>query len=971
MYLHHVDSSDAKQWPAHGVLTKSSEKRKVGAKDGVNKKQKLTMPDSWRTEEAETDVQDVPATQQLCELLQQVLHDESLAQTYWQDIIQEITSETQKVRAKGLLNQIPVELIKSVMVHMQNAVQDMTQAGKWDEAKKNDDESEAEMCLAVVHAALGFLSEAELGPVIYNDDLIETIVGFTDGFVNQVVLPSLDKALKDHLALESETATGKRRKSREHSRDVRGVLKRKVDSVSHVILVLGDVVKLKVRIQDQQCISISRICLGTFFVDFPAAAYHLQQACVGLMQSIFAQYPDHREHIIQEIAARAVSWKPVPKDFCFQLKAPKLGQIQMISALLFSLLQSCCDDVPPRRDQTAEETQINHPALMLLIMFIKNVQLKMNVKKIDKSGESGYKMLFQSLVADVCWVLGAPEWPIATLVLKALVKYSYEMCSKESYPSQYRLDAAKLLGDIVVRVKQLSLTAEAPDLKLLGGKVSDSDFPKDHPVVLQLIQQQEEVLRHRLSTSALSPVYAALSPTSHESLALAQKLVSQQLLLNYLVVRSTKDQGIRHAKQNWIWQWCHDANSMPPGAAKCYEWYWNEANYRGYKMIDGDLDPSAQEAAAYATFLCSSYDYAETLKPLLVLLKHPKMPQFRQRALKALSQVIELDPLTLANDAVRDAVCGSMTDPAKSVRAEAVSLVGKFMCNSQELMLHYYESICMRCRDSGSSVRKAAMNILRDLFFKCKDRRVIDRACIAIIPLLKDESEDICKRAFAFLRELWFPSSLTERDQTARNVLSVAARFEQMRSVVEAAHKTNTLVGRDSLSATDVLEHFMKETLKSKEEAIRECEEYCKEALQAIIRSQEMNGNASHTRSGEGGAFDVGDRVESQYKGIWRSAVVEIKQGTRYKLKWNEGPQDDAIREEATLRSQYPDANLLSLFRTLALLARVHPELVVKDVELLCKFLSSQERVGGAWSKGQCEMMGTVAAIYDCVLVRS
>ena len=63
--------------------------------------------------------------------------------------------------------------------------------------------------------------------------------------------------------------------------------------------------------------------------------------------------------------------------------------------------------------------------------------------------------------------------------------------------------------------------------------------------------------------------------------------------------------------------------------------------------------------------------------------------------------------------------------------------------------------------------------------------------------------------------------------------------------------------------------------------------------------------------------------------------------------------------------------SFLRLFRTLALLARVHPELVVKDVELLCKFLSSQERVGGAWSKGQCEMMGTVAAIYDCVLVRS
>lgn len=929
MYLHHVDQGDHKQpTGAKSTQNKSGEKRKLGAKFGAKKAQKtgeVYLPDSWRMEEEVGGSHEVPATQKLTELLMQVLEDESLG-PYWKGILGDIKVETRNVRSKAMLSHVKKDLIKQVLARMQGAVQDFIQS-----VRMSSDDDGAEKCLEVVDAALLFLSEEAVGPVVYNNELLETIVDFIDGFINRNIVPALQKALKERLALENESATGKRRKSREHTKGVQGNLKRKVDLISNVVLVLGDVLRLNVKVPDPQCISLSRICLGIFFVDFSAAVYKLQQACVELMQSLFARYPDYREHIMQEIAVHAVSFKPVPKDFCFQLKAPKLGQIQMVSALLLSLFQSCCDDKQPSRPDPTSEEQSKHPALMLLVLFIKNVQLKMNVKK-EKGGESGYKLLLQSLVADVCWVLGAPEWPIAPLCLKALWKYAYDMCTKESVLSQYRLDAAKLVGDIVVCIKQLALTAKAPELAMLGGRSVASvasQSIQDNPVLYQLAGQQLEILRRHSSTVEQSPIKYALSLDQTEGLAvddeqkkkdylLAQKLVSQQLLLNYLVVRSKEDEGLRHAKQNFIFMWCTDNNPMPPHTERCYQWFWNDANYLAHKKIDGLLDPSAQEALSFASFLCASSnligDFKEILKPLIALLKHPKMPQFRQRALKALSQIIELDPGMLGDDVMRDAVCCSMTDQAKSVRAEAVTLVGKFMCTSEQLTLQYYESICQRCRDSGSSVRKAAMNIVRDLLTKSKAKCVIDRACVAIIPLLKDESEDICKRTFAFLREMWFPSSISEKD-SVHTALSVAARFDQMRSVIDAAYKANSLIGRDSLSVTDILEDFMKETLKTKKDTVRECEQYCQEALQAIIRSQE---GAISTLAGNG--------------------------------------------------TEDPDANLLSLFRTLALLVRVRPDLFVKDVELLCKFLSSQQRGGGQWSKGQCEMIGTVAAIYDCVL---
>ena len=893
------------------VQSTRNEKRKFGAKYRPRKAQKteFAMQESWRgPAEGEEEKHEDPSTQQLCDLLEQVMNNDLLAETYGQDIIEEITSETQLLRAKAMLGQVPQLHIRPVLERMLASVQNRTQSGKWDDTTGRDDKSDAEKCLAIVIAALGFFSEETVGPAIYTDELMETIVDFVDGFIHKIIIPSLQEVLKDQLAHANESAQGKRRKSREQSKDVRIGLKRKIDSISHVMLVLGDVLRLKIKVQDGQCITLTRICLSIFFVDFPAAVYHVQQACVGLMQSLFACYPDHREHIIHEVVVRAVSWKQVPLEFCFTLKAPKFGQIQMISALLLSLLQGCCDDSPPLQlSLTGDDMQAKHPAQLLAVMLITRLQANLNVKKIEKGSESGFRQLFQTFVRDVCWVVGAPEWPIATLVLKVLWKHTYIMCTTETYPLQYRLDASKLLGDIVVQIKQLSL--DAGEIRK-GGFLFEQENTVLHD---KLVEQQTEVLSRCRPNDNMqqSPIEYAVGLGLDESdnLQLAQRLVSQQLLLNYLAARSSKDQAFRYAKQNWIFNWCSELQKMPAGASRCYGWFWKDANYLAHGKIDGILDPNAQEAANYSAFLCSTtFDFAEISKPLLLLMMHPKMPHFRQCALKAISQIIELDPSVLCDKKINQAVCEGMTDAAKSVRAEAVSLVGKFMCTSEELTLQYYESICQRCRDLGSSVRKAAMAILRDLLTKSKNKIVIDSACVAIIPLLKDESEEICKRILGFLREMWFPSCVLDKS-AGYSVLNKTERFEQMKSVIDAAHKSNNVVGRDSFSVTDILEEFLKDTLKAEKGTIREFEEYCQEALNAIIRSQEI----------------IASQAEA-------------------------------------------NTNLLSLFRTLALLARVRPELIVKDIELLCRFLSKQEQASGVWSKEQSEIIGTVATICDCVL---
>ena len=102
------NAAPANRMPAHGEASGRVRKRASAERAGRNVLQKTgtALPDSWCMEEA-GDVHEEPDTKQLCELLQQVLHDESLAQSYWQDIIKELTSEIQKVRAKDKLLAVP------------------------------------------------------------------------------------------------------------------------------------------------------------------------------------------------------------------------------------------------------------------------------------------------------------------------------------------------------------------------------------------------------------------------------------------------------------------------------------------------------------------------------------------------------------------------------------------------------------------------------------------------------------------------------------------------------------------------------------------------------------------------------------------------------------------------------------------------------------------------------------------------
>ena len=86
-----------------------------------------------------------------------------------------------------------------------------------------------------------------------------------------------------------------------------------------------------------------------------------------------------------------------------------------------------------------------------------------------------------------------------------------------------------------------------------------------------------------------------------------------------------------------------------------------------------------------------------------------------------------------------------MQDTATSVREAAVDLIGRFILTRPEVANQYYKMLTERILDTGVSVRKRVIKILRDLCLEVNDFPYIGNACVRIIKRVNDDEEGIKK----------------------------------------------------------------------------------------------------------------------------------------------------------------------------------------------------------------------------------
>lgn len=159
-----------------------------------------------------------------------------------------------------------------------------------------------------------------------------------------------------------------------------------------------------------------------------------------------------------------------------------------------------------------------------------------------------------------------------------------------------------------------------------------------------------------------------------------------------------------------------------------------------------------------AQYLASKRPFSQSFDNYLqkiILVVREQSIGIRTKAMKCLAMIVEVDPSILTRKDMKIGVSQKFLDASISVREAAVDLVGKYVLSSSELIDQYYEMLSKRILDTGVSVRKRVIKILRDICIEYPNFDKIPEICVKMIRRVNDE-EGIQKLVTEVFMRMWF-----------------------------------------------------------------------------------------------------------------------------------------------------------------------------------------------------------------------
>ncbi|KAM3849815.1 nipped-B-like protein B [Diretmus argenteus] len=199
----------------------------------------------------------------------------------------------------------------------------------------------------------------------------------------------------------------------------------------------------------------------------------------------------------------------------------------------------------------------------------------------------------------------------------------------------------------------------------------------------------------------------------------------------------------------------------------------------------------------------------------------------RTKAMKCLSEVVAVDPSILARSDMQRGVHGRLMDNSTSVREAAVELLGRFVLSRPQLTEQYYDMLIERILDTGISVRKRVIKILRDICLEQPTFSKITEMCVRMIRRVNDE-EGIKKLVNETFQKLWFtPTPAHDKETMTRKILNIT-------DVVAACKDTDY----------DWFEQLLQNLFKSEEDASykpakKACVQLVDNLVEHILRYEE------------------------------------------------------------------------------------------------------------------------------------
>ena len=159
-----------------------------------------------------------------------------------------------------------------------------------------------------------------------------------------------------------------------------------------------------------------------------------------------------------------------------------------------------------------------------------------------------------------------------------------------------------------------------------------------------------------------------------------------------------------------------------------------------------DTALDAHLVALQRRLLWSSYqsDLFDRMRAaILDALRTAEAASLRSKALKALGQIVERDPSVFGEDDVRLAIEDRFKDTQPSVRDAAFDLLGKHVVYDPALAIKYLPRIGDRITDTGLSVRKRVVKLLKSIYVIVQDGPARADICTRLISRLRDDDDGI------------------------------------------------------------------------------------------------------------------------------------------------------------------------------------------------------------------------------------
>ncbi|XP_056231603.1 nipped-B-like protein A isoform X5 [Seriola aureovittata] len=723
--------------------------------------------------------------------------------------LNELGSESAKIKAMGISSRIPSDKLVKLLNILEKNIQDgskLTTMMNHDHDAEDEERlwrdlimervtKSADACLT----ALNIMTSAHMPKAVYIEDVIERVLQYTKFHLQNTLYPQYDPVYRvDPHGGGMLSSKAKRAKCSTHKQRVIVMLYNKVcDIVSNI----SELLEIQL-LTDTTILQVSSMGITPFFVENVS---ELQLCAIKLVTAVFSRYEKHRQLILEEIftsLARLPTSKRSLRNFRLN-SSDQDGEpmyIQMVTALVLQLIQ-CVVHLPSDKDAFEEyDSKVDQDVLITnsyeTAMRTAQNFLSVFLKKCgSKQGEEDYRPLFENFVQDLLSTVNKPEWPAAELLLSLLGRLLVHQFSNKQTEMALRVASLDYLGTVAARLRKDAVTSKM-----------------DQRSIDRILQQ---------------------SPGNDET----QQL--QKALLDYLEENAETDASLVFARKFYIAQWFRDAtteaeksmrNQNPKDedssdgpqhakelestgeimqrAEKRKKFLRNiikttPAHFTTLKMNSDTVD--YQDSCLIVRYLASMRPFAQSfdiyLTQILRVLGESAIA-VRTKAMKCLSEVVAVDPSILARSDMQRGVHGRLMDNSTSVREAAVELLGRFVLSRPQLTEQYYDMLIERILDTGISVRKRVIKILRDICLEQPTFSKITEMCVRMIRRVNDE-EGIKKLVNETFQKLWFtPTPAHDKETMTRKILNIT-------DVVAACRDTGY----------DWFEQLLQNLLKSEEDA--------------------------------------------------------------------------------------------------------------------------------------------------------